>query len=602
MADSLSLSVRLFVDAARYAAGLARGTADTKRFAASVRHEMATLKQHASSLHGQLAALGLGVGAVQTVRASAGLDRDLIQLRNTAGSTAAEMAQLRDELFANQKATGTLVDTQKELVDTLVAGGMSIEQARGVLGPASETMAVAKTNAHALAAALGVVGQQFKFDLKDPKVAAEVLDKMLVAGRAGHAELENLPDIFAKVGSRARDANLDFTKTLSMIETLSKVEPQTERLGTLVDSTLRVFSNANYMKAASKATGIKFFDAKGTRRDALDVLQDIKAKYDKLHTDAERFKFMSKAFGQTDLDTQKGLRQLLDGDALKDLGKIQDEIANAKGTVSKDLSASLDNAVDQTARLKGALREAADGFAKPINAAISDSIQWAMDSQKLTGEEMIAGGAAAAVGLYGAGRLGSAMAGKLASRFGNVGAGVATGKVLQEAAGVTPVYVVNMPADNLGSKPIPIGPAPAPTVGGAAGMGVAAMLATLAAAVAPLAVMYAATEMAGDTSKDNTRADALKSGSEGLSDTLKRWFGFDKNGEIEARRRKNREELGGDEAEMSRAVADAIRTNAMQGTIAINITGPAAPYAEVTTSNTSSGLKMKVGQTNAGTR
>ncbi|HBW09155.1 MAG TPA: phage tail tape measure protein [Pseudomonas sp.] len=283
-----------------------------------------------------------------------------------------------------------------------------------------------------------------------------LLDKMVVAGRAGNAELENLPDIFARVGSNAKSSNLSLDQTLALVETLSLVEPNAERLATLTDSTLRVFTNANYMKSASKATGIKFFDKDGSRRDALEVINDIKAKYDKLGTDAQRFKFINNAFGKTDLDTQRGLKTLLDADSLGKLDQVFTEVRDASGTIARDLPDAIGNAVDQTNRLKGALREAADGFAKPVNDTLSGLIKWGMDSKEsgglgLDGKDMLLGGAVGAAGLFGAARYGGKAISGIAGKLGGTAAGVATGKALEEAAGVQPVYVVNMP-DSLGGN------------------------------------------------------------------------------------------------------------------------------------------------------
>ena len=84
--------------------------------------------------------------------------------------------------------------------------------------------------------------------------------------RLGNAELENLPDIFARVGGNAKAANFNLDQTLALVELLSKSEPQAERLATLVDSTMRVFTNMRYMKEAQKATGIGFYDERQAPR------------------------------------------------------------------------------------------------------------------------------------------------------------------------------------------------------------------------------------------------------------------------------------------------------------------------------------------------
>lgn len=94
---------------------------------------------------------------------------------------------------------------------------------------------------------------------------------MVVAGKLGNAELEDLSAIFARVGNNARSAGLSFEGTLAFLEHLSLVEKDPERLASLADSTLRLANNQKYMEKAAKVTGVKFYDAKGERRDLFDV-------------------------------------------------------------------------------------------------------------------------------------------------------------------------------------------------------------------------------------------------------------------------------------------------------------------------------------------
>lgn len=66
-------------------------------------------------------------------------------------------------------------------------------------------------------------------------------------------------------------------------------------------------------------------------------------------------------------------------------------------------------------------------------------------------------------------------------------------------------------------------------------------------ALAPLVAMYGMTKWAEDTSHDKERVDSRQAAGDALN-TVLGWFGYDKNGEIEARRAANRAELGGEEA------------------------------------------------------
>lgn len=450
MSNELSLSVRIYADAARYAAGLASGVRETSKFAASVKHELESVKGFMGSLHGQLTTLAGGITALKVAADSANLDKSLTGIRLTAEATREEANALREDMFRMAKESGRGVEDLKEGFNNLVQAGQSWKAAREEIDATNVAMAVTNAKADKLTGGLSVASEAFHFDLANPGLALQLLDKMTVAGRKGNAELENLSDIFARVGPSAASAGMGFDKTLAFIEGLSMMERQPERLATLADSTLRLFNNLHYMKDAAKATGVKFFNTDGSRRDALAVIADIKKQYDKLGTDKGRATFLQKAFGKADLDTIKGMKILLSGNTLDKINQFSGEIGGAGGTLKRDMGSAIDNAVDQTGRLKAALREAADSFAQPINDTLSQVIKWGMDSKAngglaLGGKEMIGGAVALTAGTALAARYGGKLVSSLIGKAGGTAAGVATGKALEATAGVTPVFVVNMP-------------------------------------------------------------------------------------------------------------------------------------------------------------
>ncbi|MCD5329619.1 phage tail tape measure protein [Chromobacterium piscinae] len=475
MNNELPLTVRIMADAARYAAGLGVGIRETAKFSAAVRKELTSVKEMFGGLHGQILTLTGGLTALKVGMDSAGLDKSLTNIKLTAGATYTEMEQLRRDLFAMGSDTGRGVDDLKQGFNNLVQMGQGWKEARQEIEATNIAMAVSGANADKLTGALGVASATFNFDLSKEGNALELLDQMTVAGRKGNAELENLSDIFARVGPSAASAGMGFTKTLAFIEALSMVERQPERLATLADSTLRLFNNLHYAKDAAKATKVKFFNADGSRRDTVAVLEDLRVRFQKLKTDKERALWLQKAFGKADLDTIKGLKILLSGQSLANVKDFDNSIRNASGTLKRELPEAISNAVDQTGRLKASLREAADGFARPINDTLQMSIRWAMDKKKnggleLDGKDMLLGGVGVVAGTALTARYGGKLIGGIAGKLGGTAAGVATGKALQEAAGVTPVYVVNMPSGGLPGGAVP----PAPGLPGGAAGGAAA--------------------------------------------------------------------------------------------------------------------------------
>jgi TP901 family phage tail tape measure protein len=441
----LSVALRLLADSSSLDRGLRGGQSSVKRFAQGVKREFEMIGTAWNSLGGRLATLGVGVGVADQLRKSAMLDKTLRQTGNTAGFTGREIAGLRGELFAQSKMTGASVESLKEGYDAYIAAGQSAAAAREEIKATNIAMAVTGADARTLAGGLTVAGEAFQFNLESPGMALKLLDQMAVAGRKGNAELENLSGIFSRVGVNAASAGLGFEKTLGFIEALSLVERQPERLATLADSTLRLFNNLKYSQKATEATGVKFFDAEGKRKDALDVLKEFRAEYQKLKTDQQRANFVQGAFGEADLDTIRGLRTFLGGDALDKVTAFEKDIKSAGGTLVRELPGALNNAIDQAGRLKTVLREAADGFAQPINQAIAGAIKYGLDTRQMSGGELMGAGAGLAAGAYFGGRMLGGIAGRVLQGVGGTAAGVATGKALESATGVQPVFVTNWP-------------------------------------------------------------------------------------------------------------------------------------------------------------
>lgn len=494
----MNSNMRLFLELVANASGAKRELTDTgravSRFAQGARREFDAMKRAAGSLQGQLAGIGATVTAVKVMMDSAGLDKSLTQITQTAGEGSGKVSQLRSELFRMGRESGKPIEGLKDGVNDLVQAGLNLKEALPTLDAINTAMAVTDARANTLAGGLTVAAQAFQFDLAQPGKALELLDKMTVAGRQGNAELQNLSDIFGRVGPNAAAAGMGFDKTLAFIEALSKTERNPERLATLADSTLRLFTNGRYMAEAQKATGVNFFGADGSRRDPVAVLKDLKRQYDALGSDKARAGFMQKAFGKADLDTIKGLRILLSGNSLADLQEFERRITGASGTLKRDVADATRNLVDQAGILKNDLRQAADGFVQPINETLAHFIQFMRDTKanggwELDGKDMILGAAGGLLGTAALARYGSRSISAIASRMLGKGTslavGAAEGKILEAAAGITPVFVTNWPAGGTvpgnagGVGPTGIGvgaagsmflPAGVATAAGAAGM------------------------------------------------------------------------------------------------------------------------------------
>lgn len=603
MSTTYVVGVRIDGNAASYLRAVQQAQAGTSRFTAAAKAEFQRLKGFMQSYQGQLASLGLGVGLVETQKNAALLEKKLTQVRLTAGMTAAEQTEAYKTMFDLIKKNGGVIEDTVSGYNNLVQAGLKYKEAMEATKAVSLAKAVTGASEDSLSGSLTVGAANFGFDLAQAGKATQMLDQMTVAGRLGNAELEQLSNIFPRVAQRAQSAGMGFEKTLAFIEGLSQIERQPERLATLADSTLRLFTNAHYAKDAEKATGVKFFAKDGSRRDSIAVLEDMRKGFVKLTTDAQRFQYISKAFGKADLDTQRGILALLSGKGLEDMRKFEEQIKNAGGTLQRDLPTAIANAADQASRLKNTLRESAEGFARPINETIASAIKYLLNSKEqgglgLSGGAITGGAAASAVGVYALSRILPGIAGKIAGRTGGLAAGVAEGKALQAAAGVMPVYVTNWAemggggsgaANLLGSG--------AAAAGGAASVGLLTKIKTLASLV-PLA----AGSSLGVAGLGYTAAGVGLAGAAGYGvGTGIYKYGLEGNkggdgiGELVARFMSL---LGNEEAKRSVAINDALKNSKVGGEITVRVLGNPniAVQTEVRPFN---GTKMSaLGQTN----
>jgi len=432
---------------------LGTGERGLKRFGGAARQEFDRIRNAARSLEGRFASLGLGIGAAMLIKQSAQLDKSLTQIGQTADMSRNKIAGLRKELFQMGKETGQPIEELQQGFNKAVQAGLKFDAALRVTEAVNKAAAVTGAQNEILTKSLTSSASIFNFDLSKPGQALLLLDKMRIAGKQGNAEMEDLAGIMPRVGFGAQRAGMSIEQTMAFVEGLSQAEQEPEKLATLSSSWLRLFTNNTYMKKAQDATKVKFFDDKDARRDAMTVFADIKAQYDTLKTDKQRHSFVSAFLEGADTETITASVAFLGGAFLKNARGFSKEIEGASGTIEQELPDAIRNAVDQTGRLKTALRQAADEFIQPLDAGVTKAIKKLLDKKEqggweLSGKEIVGGGATALLAAYFGKRFGGPMAKKLLGRLGGTAAGIAEGKVIEMATGVTPVFVTNWPGSD----------------------------------------------------------------------------------------------------------------------------------------------------------
>ncbi|NMY21130.1 phage tail tape measure protein [Pseudomonas sp. WS 5410] len=494
----------------RMAQNSGRSLRTLKTIAMGVRQEFDRIKGLGGSMHGQLAGVGVGVGVLSGMKANADLERGLIRTKQTADMSGEQKEDWKKEGFRIATANGISREDVDRGFNTLIASGVNYDAARMTADAIGQTTAVTGADSAVLGKAVVSGASAFNLDLNKAGTALDLLQKMTVAGRLGNAELENLADLFPKLGGAASAAGMSLSQALAFTETLSTVEMQPDRLGTLAESTLRIFTNKQYRDRITQTTGVGFFNKDGSSRNPQDIFGDLKGKYDKLATDEMRAKFMGVVFKGMDQDTVRGSRIMMTGNRLDTFGSQTKELHESAPVIARDLKENTESASGVAGRMKATFGEAIDRMATPLNKGFADMGRYLLDDLNLSGEQMLAGGAALAVGGYYAGRGAKAGAGALLNKF--MGGpetlkGIAVGKVLEEATGVTSVFVTNWPAASLGGiggPDLPNGSNSSKTKGKPGGF--------VAPWAAPLALAATATQIGGAsaTATDEGRLDAAK--------------------------------------------------------------------------------------------
>lgn len=494
----------------RMAQNSGRSLRTLKTIAMGVRQEFDRLKGLGGSMHGQLAGVGVGVGVLSGMKANADLERGLIRTKQTADMSGEQKEDWKKEGFRIATANGISREDVDRGFNTLIASGVNYDAARMTADAIGQTTAVTGADSAVLGKAVVSGASAFNLDLNKAGTALDLLQKMTVAGRLGNAELENLADLFPKLGGAASAAGMSLSQALAFTETLSTVEMQPDRLGTLAESTLRIFTNKQYRDRITQTTGVGFFNKDGSSRNPQDVFGDLKRKYDKLATDEMRAKFMGVVFKGMDQDTVRGSRIMMTGNRLDTFGSQTKELHDSAPVIARDLKENTESASGVAGRMKATFGEAIDRMATPLNKGFADMGRYLLDDLNLSGEQMLAGGAALGVGGYYAGRGAKAGAGALLNKF--MGGpetlkGIAVGRVLEEATGVTSVFVTNWPAASLGGiggPDLPNGSNSGKTNGKPGGF--------VAPWVAPLALGATATQIGGAsaTATDEGRLDAAQ--------------------------------------------------------------------------------------------
>jgi len=392
-----------------------------------------------------------------------------------------------------------------------------------------------------------------KMDIKGADQVLRAIDTLTVQGKEGAFTLQNLAALGPRVITAytgatkgARDGAQVLKEMGAALQVIRMGTGSSEQAATAFERLLAELQDPAKIKLL-RSGGIQVFDPKQPGAEVLRPINEI--LLDILTKTKGRRTILGQIFGDESLRAFNALTPERMAQFMRVQGDGATTMADA-ARAARTASAALQNLSTAwqkfaDSELSGPVQSLADG----LNSLEPGTVDRWMQVAKWIG--IIGGGAVVARKGYGAARwVIDAMGGK------GKGLGGALGSAAG-AAGVTPVFVTNMPGAGLPGAGIPGGG----SAGGSTAKRTLAkalpLLGRASAAAGPLAAIYGVSEWAGDTSHDQQRTSSLLSVSSGLSRMLS-VFGLDKESSIEARRRANRADLGGDpaQAELHISVSD----------------------------------------------
>jgi len=258
-----------------------------------------------------------------------------------------------------------------------------------------------------------------------------------------------------------------------------------ERLTGSSRMTRKAMAAANHQLRAEGKGELKFWDNKGELLPMHNIIKQLRATLGSMDTHHKMF-YLEKMFGQQ--GGQGGLALMKDGPGsweavlqrAAEAASLSDKMAKRLEGFNANLTALQGTSKTTAAVVFDPMLQPLTKLVQLLNDATAGLGTFSEEHKTLTkGANYLAGGAVAGAGIFGAYHLvrGAISGGKVLKGIGGfkgllggaagIGLGVAEGKALQVAAGVQPVFVVNMPG-NLGGASSIIGGA-AEAAAGAAG-------------------------------------------------------------------------------------------------------------------------------------
>lgn len=491
MADDLNLAMRLYLEANGFSSGLNQSGRDVSRWGRGVQQVIRQNRKDFDAMVGHFtrglaglatAKIGFDKALKPGIKAAGDLQESLLSVKQILQGAHPQAKLLADQMDRISQNSIQVASHMKfgaaEITDVtrqLLQGGVPLKAILGRHAAAFAVEALAETQ-HTVpsttALNLANVGHAFQLTPDQYAPAADLIAKASVTGSGTLTELfHNLE----QVGSNAHMAgNTDLKATLAALKAVS---PLGEQGGSDLKAVIMSMEGARLRGSSyMHRLGLSFYDKKGNFIGLDASITRLREAMAKLPTQQARLEAMGRIFqtggssaanlliapASKGVKSYQEIKASIDQQAsLVQQMKVWEEGFNASlqmlsstnkttlATLFDPLIAQLTKAVKLTNELSGAI-----GNTAHKHPALAGAVSYG-------GAGVIAG--AAGFGIYHLLKAigpGKRFLGAAAKNLFGTAAGVAEGKVLQSAAGVTPVFVVNFPGQ-AGFAGLPRGIVPA---------------------------------------------------------------------------------------------------------------------------------------------
>jgi TP901 family phage tail tape measure protein len=405
------------------------------------------------------------------VQAAGDLQEAMLGVKMNLAGSAKNARQLKD-MLDQVESTAIAVSANApfsaedvvRIENSLLKAGMDIKDVVGGSGAAFAATALASLSGEmpeVVGDAMANIGTMFKFKGADYKTFADWLT------RVDDAAATNLPALIQGLRMAGSSAAALGVSANDSITALGALAPLGERAGSSFNNFMLSFA---VRRKEMKAMGMDFFA--GGKFVGMDkAVEMLKNKFGAIKDDGERLGILTKLFGEeggraanTFINAEKSFREIKN--SAKDALGVTEKLNIWGEGFNANLKKLAGTAKATLATLFDPLLTPLTWMLKALNT-ITGKI--GKIAKEVPGVALGVSGSLAAIAIataaYGAYRLGrGASAGRsvlkgmggLKGMLGNLGgkaAGIAEGKAVEAATGVTPVFVTNWPAGGLGATP-----------------------------------------------------------------------------------------------------------------------------------------------------